>query len=141
MKKVMVIVISVILFIICAKVTLDLFPKPKSEDEIKEKLTDEYILGSLSSSKTGDISIKLNNYKEIVIRKKDKKGVRVTLNYLDKTKYSVWGDCYNYNITLFINNVSLNGDIVDLAVTGDVSTYYQGGSRDAYMYNITYSIQ
>ncbi len=141
MRKIIVTVISLILFAICIKVTLDLFPKTKSDEEIKAKLTDEYILKSLSNSRTGDIQLSLNNYKQLVIRKKDKNKIHVTLNYVNKTKYSVWGDCYNYNITLLISNMNIDDEIRNLTVTGDVKTYYSGGCREAYMYNITYSIQ
>lgn len=140
MKKVIAIVISVFLFIICAKVTFDLFPKAKSEDEIRAKLTDDYIIRSLTDSTTGDIYIKLDDTK-LVIDKKDKDKIHVTLNYIGETKYSVWGDCYNYNVTLFINSVNFRDDIFNLAVTGDVVTYYQSGSREAYMRNITYEVQ
>lgn len=133
MKKIWKILIVIVLVVISLKTTIDGFPKKAKEDEIREYLTKERILETLSRpGKTSDIymTIKADT---IIIKKEDWKNIEIQINYLNKTRYSLYGDCFNYNITIYAKNISINNTKTNAIITADVKTAYSGGVREAYL--------
>lgn len=133
MKKIWKILIVIVLVVISLKTTIDAFPKKAKEDEIREYLTKERILETLSRpGKSSDIymTIKADT---IIIKKEDWKNIEIQINYLNKTRYSLYGDCFNYNITIYAKNISINNTKTNAIITADVKTAYSGGVREAYL--------
>ena len=133
MKKIWKILIVILLVVISLKTTIDGFPKKAKEDEIREYLTKERILETLSRpGKSSDIymTIKADT---IIIKKEDWKNIEIQINYLNKTRYSLYGDCFNYNITIYAKNISINNTKTNAIITADVKTAYSGGVREAYL--------
>jgi len=133
MKKIWKILIVIVLVVISLKTTIDGFPKKAKEDEIREYLTKERILETLSRpGKSSDIymTIKADT---IIIKKEDWKNIEIQINYLNKTRYSLYGDCFNYNITIYAKNISINNTKTNAIITADVKTAYSGGVREAYL--------
>ncbi len=69
----------------------------------------------------------------IIIKKEDWKNIEIQINYLNKTRYSLYGDCFNYNITIYAKNISINNTKTNAIITADVKTAYSGGVREAYL--------
>ena len=133
MKKIWKILILILLALISLKITINGFPQKANEKEIREYLTKERILETLSkSNKMREIHLKIDA-DTIVIKKEDWKNIEIQINYLNKTRYSLYGDCFNYNITIYAKNISINNTKTNAVITADVETTYRGGVRKAYL--------
>ncbi len=153
MNKLVIALITIVLLIVAIVVTkknLPMFDAPKEGQEYSS--SDRYVTPekTFHDLRAGhgvnltkyicdefDVTNGFNDKKySINFDKIDSKNVDIGISYYYDTKYSVYGDEYNYRATITIKDRSLkqisNPDKFDIVINGIVHTDYYGGTGSRY---------
>ena len=131
MVQVLVVLTGLAMLAFCVVIAIKKYPHAWTEEEIRAYLTKDRIISDLLSNKYHNIKLEDLGF-EIEYDRSDAESMDITVNSIGKTSYSVYGDEFNYYVTIRFNKLYMDGEVRVIEIDGKIETdYSSGGGRSA----------